>query len=358
MINAFGLKYAQAGFMFTSYFLAYTIFAPIVGVLSDLVGGRRVIASFSALLGIGAILMVLSSNLLTACFFSFIMGAGASASWTPIVGLLSKWFSPSKRGMAIGVALVGSGLSFGIMGLILPLMVPVYGWRFSWLLSGLTMAFLALVNWLWLRDTPSDMGLKERGPKPTYKKPLESLSFWLIAISYFFFAFALYVAMTYLPTYAIDELGFKEAIASALMTSLGFGTIPGSLLFPPLSDRLGRRNVLIACNLVFALIFLGFALVRNYVFLMLCSFILGMLSWGALGTYAASSAEYLPREWSGTVMGLWTISYGAGASISPPVAGYIADVSGSFFWAFILALISGLISTSLLAPLRKKKLGG
>lgn len=352
--------------MFTSYFVAYTIFAPIVGYLSDSMGSRKVIASFAALLGIGAILMGFSHHPQAIYLFSFLMGAGGSACWTPIVGLLSRWSSPSRRGMAIGIVLVGTGLGFSAMGLILPLFVGLYGWRLSWVFPGLIMVLFAFFDWLLLREAPIEAGGGRHeissNPDPQKRKPsrvsyrgiFRSLDFWLITVSYFFYSFTLYVAMDYLPTFAIDELGFEKILASTLMTAIGLGTLPGSLLFPTLSDRFGRKAVLIACDLAFALIFLGFASFGGYLPLAVISFLFGMFSWGGVGIYASSAAEYFPPESSGSVMGLWTISYGMGAFISPPIAGFLADVSGSFFFAFILALVTGLISSFLLLPLGRR----
>ncbi len=60
--------------------------------------------------------------------------------------------------------------------------------------------------------------------------------------------------------------------------------------------------------------------------------------------YGACSRDYFHENLTGTRVGLWTLFYGIGGIITPAVAGYLADKTGTLIYSFVFAVI--LISMS------------
>ncbi|MHC1627324.1 MAG: MFS transporter [Candidatus Nezhaarchaeales archaeon] len=87
MSSALSLTNDQIGVIVSAYFIAYALFTPIAGLLADKLGVKRVIASFIAVMGIGSLLMSLSSSFLHCLAFFFIVGLGSAASWAPMATL-------------------------------------------------------------------------------------------------------------------------------------------------------------------------------------------------------------------------------------------------------------------------------
>jgi MFS family permease len=92
---------------------------------------------------------------------------------------------------------------------------------------------------------------------------------------------------------------------------------------------------------------------QGYIALILCTLIFG-IGYGAIWpVYAASAVDYFSKESAGSVVGLWTIYLGVGSMLSPVVTGWTIDATGGYVWAFILAMISAIISLLLLLPISK-----
>lgn len=358
IMDALSLTNTQAAYIGSAYFVAYMVFAPLLGILTDKIGGRKVITTFCIVMGAGTVLMGTITYLWTACLFHFLVGVGAAACWAPVSALLQKWFSARRRGIALGILTVGAALGGAIIGLILPRILFGYGWRFSWYLLGLLALIMVPINGLLLRSKPEDVSVKVQGEVSNqgtpmaqidYREMLRTSKFWLIGTSYLAMSFATYIAYVFLVTYATEELKIELAVAGMLVTVSALCGIPGALILPTLSDRLGRRRTLAVSNLMLAFSLSAFVLVKSDVFLLTLSAVaLGVFSGGIWPIYAACAADYFSPSVAGTVMGFWTTLYGLGSTISPPIAGYLADLYGTFFWSFIMSSMVAVMATLLI----------
>jgi MFS family permease len=77
----------QAGVIYASYFVAYTVFSPILGTLSDGFGSRLLLSSFSTLLATGVLLMVFVTTVPTAAAIFALAGIGHAALLDSVRGL-------------------------------------------------------------------------------------------------------------------------------------------------------------------------------------------------------------------------------------------------------------------------------
>ncbi len=368
MIRELGITTTEAGLIYSGYFLAYAFFAPIVGTLTDRVGGRRVVALFCVVLGVGALMMGLINRWQTGFTSALIMGVGASATWTPIVALVSKWFGVKRRGRALGILTSGYGWGFGVMGILIPLIVASYGWRYCWYSLALMALSAALINALLLRSKPEELGLKPYGwtsedvggmvspGRINYRSIVREAGFWLIGASYFAISFATYIAMLYTVSYVNLELDVEYVVAAVLMSVVAFSGIPGGLIIPTLSDYLGRRGTMAVCNAVVAFTLISFVSVGSNLHVLIgIAALYGAFYSAIWPIYAAYAADYFSREAAGTVVGLWTVNYGIGAMTGSAVAGYVRDVTRTFFWSFTLASLMAGLSVALILVSKLKK---
>jgi MFS family permease len=141
--------------------------------------------------------------------------------------------------------------------------------------------------------------------------------------------------------------------ATRLIAVIAIAGVLGKLVLGHLSDTLGRIRVMILCGALVATGCLGLAYFQRYLILVLCTFIFG-IGYGAIWpVYAASAVDFFSKGSAGAVVGLWTIYLGVGSMISPVVTGWTIDVTGGYGWAFILAMMSAVISLLLLLPISK-----
>ncbi len=370
MIVSLRITKAEAGVIASSFYLSYTVFSPLVGFLVDRLSARKLLAFFSFILAGGTFLMHKPNSLFQASLFFGIVGMGSSAMWTPVVTVVQRWFGFRRRGMVLGILSISYTLGYGIMGLALPPLVALYDWRTCWLaLSGLAFALVPL-NAALLRSRPQEMNLNPWGDEPSfpprnssgetqprvsYRELLKIRNLWLVGISYFFIGFTAYVVNTFIVTYGTMELQFPFAQAAQLASAIAFSGIIGALFIPMLSDFLGRKKCLILINSSMAasillIIWAG----KNWTALLPAVSIFGVFYAAAWPMYAAAAADFFPSGATGSVLGFWTIFYGLGLSLSPTLGGYIADLTGTFTWSFLMAAMTGVLATFFLSRITSR----
>lgn len=369
MIKDLHLTKAQAGLIKSAFAITYLFFAPIMGLLTDRIGGRKVISFFCLFLGAGAFLMGKAESLFASAIFFGVVGVGAAAMWVPNATLIQRWFGTKKRGLALGILNASSGAGFGLMGLLLPMIVMEYNWRYGWFLLGSLGLSLSILNGLLLMDGPEDMGLTPWGRKPeetrgsdfpskkiSYFEILSQPQFWIIGISYLFVSYGSYALIDFIVTYGKMELNIPYDIASLFITVIAFSGIPGGILMMILSDHIGTKKSLLIIYVSFTLSILSIIFVGGRISLLIVAAAWFGVVYGAIfPMIAACARDYLPKEITGTVLGLLTIFYGIGAMTTPIVTGYLADVTGTFRWSFGLGAFAALLACFLTAFLKKQR---
>ena len=372
MIKDLQITKAQAGMIKSAFSLVYLLLAPLMGWLTDRIGGRRVISFFCLFLGAGTFLMGKAENLAGSVIFYSIVGIGAAATWVPIATIIQSWFGIRKRGFALGLLSSSYGLGYGLMGLILPAIVLRYNWRVGWFILGIAGFSLFVLNGLFVREQPQKMGLSPWGGSLEDRKEVTRSSqsrgyaeilkrgrFWVIGISYFAIAYGTYAVVDFIVTYGVMELKIPYQTASLFITVLAFAGIPGGILIMFLSDHIGRKKSLVIIQALIALtvlfvIFWG----KTTSLLMVGMGCFGFFYAPIFPMYAACVRDYFAKEITGTVLGLMTIFYGVGMMVSPALTGHLADVTGSFRWSFGLGALTAFVAAIVIGFLRRPRESG
>ncbi len=366
MLHTLSISKTQAGVVYSSYFIAYTIFSPLLGLLADRYNVRAILTLFVVILGTGAFLMSYSSSVLNASLFFTLAGIGHSACWVPVAALIQRWVTDKRRGIALSLADLGSGVGIIVWSSVLPVIVAAYSWREGWVSLGVIAFIVAGLNFLLVRDPPEEApasqgsghgGLPREPIRTTYMKLIKDTKFWLIGFSYLLVSFSILIPFTFLSTYAVEGLKAPYEIAARLVAVIGFLGIVGKLTLGTLSDTLGRIRVLMICCTFLAVGSLGMAFFQGLFNLILFTAIFG-LGYGALWPlFAAAARDYFPQKVAGSVIGLWTIFLGVGCIVSPIISGWAIDITGTYTAAFILSLTGSVIALLLLLPIPNIRTG-
>ena len=366
MVRSLGISRTEGGLTYGMLLITYTIFAPIVGNLTDRIGARKVITVSCAILATGILLMSTVDRLITALLFLAIAGIGISSTWTPVVALTTRWFSANKRGFVLGVITLGAQMGYGILGLAFPLLMARYNWRFGWVILGVSALVVAVLNGIVLRSKPEDLNLlpwgeKGKSSKPTlrihsnYRSILNKKVFWQIGISYFFISFCYYTFVSFIVTYGTSEIGIRYSIAASFASVLAFGTLIGSVPIATLSDSFGRNRTIFISEFAITLSVLLLLIARSNLWMIFVSIAIYGIFFGPIfPLYGACARDYFEEEVTGTVLGAWTFIYGIGAVIAPLIAGFLSDLTGTLRWGFALAGIASFTAAALLLPIRKQ----
>jgi MFS family permease len=363
MLPSLEITKTGAGIIYSSYFIAYTIFSPLLGMLADRINIHKLLTMFSIILGIGTFLMSYSYSVVGASLFFALAGIGAAACWSPVVALARRWVSDNRKGVTLALIDIGSSIGIAICGVALPFVVAGYGWRMGWQVLGVLAFLLVGINFFLIRNYPSDKPFKQNPTLKTsegisngitYFKIIRNLRFWLIGISYLLMAFSIIIPFTFLSTYAIQELRLSYATAARLITIISIASIVSKVILGNLSDIIGRVKLMVLCGVLMAIGCLGIACSRESLILIVSAAVFGFGQGPIFALYGAYASDFFPGRFTGGIIGLWTLLFGIGSMLSPIFAGLTIDIKGTFSYSFLLAMMMAFISIILLTPLMKR----
>jgi MFS transporter, OFA family, oxalate/formate antiporter len=362
MLPSLSITKAQAGVIYSSYFIAYTLFSPLLGLLSDRFDIRILISFFVALMGGGAFLMQYAGSVLQASLFFTLAGIGCAACWAPVMAIAQRWTSDKRRGLSL--ALVDAGSTLGVMaaGSLVPLVVAGSGWRPAWMSLGILGFGLAIMDFFLIRSSPAprytplpgQTGGQARLSGFSYRNLFRDKRFWIIGLAYLLTGFAIMVPFTFLSTYAVQELDLSYDSAAMLVTVIGIGGLAGKLTLGPLSDRLGRIKIMLLCAVLIGGGCLGIVYSRGWT-LILWTAVFGAGYGACWSMYAACAGDFFSKKAAGGIIGIWTFFLGLGLLSSPIIAGWIGDITGTLIWSFIISAGAAAVSFVLLLPLLKSR---
>lgn len=360
MLSSLAISKTEAGIIYSSYFFTYTLFSPVLGLLVDRTDARTILTVFVALLGIGAYLMSFSSTPIQGSIYFALAGIGHSACWAPVVTVVLRWVNEKRRGIALSVVDLGSTAGIAVWGIMIPVIIGSYSWRTVWAILGLSALAAAGINFLFVKSHPpielefrgSEKAARDRTPiKASYMAIFRDKKFHLIGFSYLLISFSILIPLTFLTAYATQELKISYQFAGVLVAVIGIAGAVGKLVLGHVSDIVGRIRVMILCGVLTAAGGFGLIFAHGFITLVLFTAVFG-IGYGTIWpVYAASARDLFSKEYSGSIVGLWTLYHGIGSVLAPVFAGWTIDATDKYVWALILTVTSAILSLLILMPL-------
>ena len=367
MKEGLSLTYTQMGWIGTGNFTGYLIFSLLGGYLATRIGPRLVISVALVLVAVSLFLTGISDSFEFALAMRILTGAGSAASNVPIMALASAWFATSRRGMATGILVSGSSVALLFLGPLIPLILesfPGYGWRVSWYVLGGATLFIALLNYLFLRNHPEEKGLKPFGEPAQLPPSLSSHSFsmknlytsrslWHLAVIFFTFGFSYIIFMQYFSAYLVNEAGLGVEKAGSFLMLLGILSIFCGPFWGTVSDFIGRKYGLALVLLTQGICYLIFGLMKSDVGYLLSTILFGLTAWSVPSIIAAAVGDTVGPRLTPAALGFTILIFGTGQALAPPIGGRIADFTGSFTSAFLLSAVVAFAGMTASLLLRK-----
>lgn len=373
MQQGLGLTHEQTGFIASANMFGYFISALGAGLLASRFGPRVIIVIGLLWVGLTMAATGLANGMHTAALARFLTGVGSAGANVAIMGLAAAWFAARRRGMAMGFLVGGSGLGIAITGWTVPLINGIYleaGWRYNWFLLGAIVVVIAVLALLVLRNSPAEKKLAPIGEIPgtcaAGGREKESAAIGIkdivsikgvfpLGAMYFCFGFSYIITATYMVTFLVEELGCSQDLAGQIWGTAGMLGIGSGLMWGMLSDRLGRRSILVTVFLIQAGCYLLLqARFTDGFLLWLPAILYGLTAWSIPGLAASCCGDLSDARRAPAVLGFITLVFGLGQVLGPASAGYIKEFTGSFAWAFVLAAVvaalGGLFSSRLVIP--------
>jgi MFS family permease len=364
-----GLSNTQTGMLATANMIGYLALSAIGGALASRYGPRIVIVLGLILTGVAMFFTGLAQGFFSAAFWRAVTGIGSGASNVAVMGLIAPWFAPKRRGFESGIIVSGSSVALILIGSLVPRLLALVGnsgWRVCWMIFGAVTFFLALLCALFLRNRPAEVGAQPFGASSSEPSPLtvkskvmewgrvyRSIPVWHLGIVYTAFGFSYVIYMTFFAKYLIAEGGYTREAAGNLFMIVGWCSLFCGIIWGTVSDVIGRKYAMITVYLIHAIAFSLFALWPVPPGFTISAILYGLTAWSLPAIIAATCGDVLGPKLAAAAFGFTTIFLGIGQILGPSVAGGLADGTGSFSPAFLLAggvALLGAIGTSLLRP--------
>lgn len=354
-----GLSLTQVGAALAFFTLASPFFSPIGGILADKYGARVVLSLAGMVVAIASIAryFITDGNQLVAAMF--VAGAGFACFGPVIPKALSAVFTTKEFGKANGIAFaafgVGSTVAFALSASVLSPMLG--GWRMTAVAYGVLSAVMSVCWALIYRDDAGALAQQEQAPAEDtsqasglFSQLLRNPNLLRISFFFAFFAAALFAVLSVLPRVFEDRGLEQPGTLAALMT----GTmVVFNILGGAISDRVGRKPVLVICSITFGICIPGLLALSGL------PLVLALILAGAAAGPIIPVSTAIPVEMpdigpalAGTALGILFMIGNFGGFAGPLAVGWLIEISGSPWSGFMLAAILVILAPILIFKLR------
>jgi MFS family permease len=367
VLNEFGWTKAMTSGAFSLASMMNGLLAVAVGGLTDKFGPRMVMTVCGLFLGLGFMLMSQISNVFHLyLFYGIFVGAGMSGSFIPLTSTVARWFF-KRRGLMTGIVAAGSGIGALIGPPVASRLIPIYGWRTSYVILGSITLLVVVLSAQFIKRDPTQVGqipygknqreqvgLNLRVEGLSLKEAVSSTRFWIFFTTGFCYGYCVFAIMVHITPHAIES-GISAVRAANILAAIGCLSIVGKVLLGRVGDIVGNRRTLILGFILMSLALIGLVPAPIAWMLFLIAGLFGFAFGGIAVSHSPLVAELFGLRSHGVIFGVFGMSVGWGGAMGPLLTGYLFDVTNSYQMAFLLCAVISLAGILFAALLRTEK---
>ncbi len=363
------------------------LLGPVGGYLVDRFGPRRMMFIGVGIMGFGFLWMsVVESLVMFYVVYLLLISVGMSIGIrVPALVAPTNWFV-KKRGIALGIATSGVGLG-GVIVPILGWLIIIMGWRPTAAIAGIVIWAVGIPLASVMRHRPEQYGLLPDGRiavssiepqqvsaggdaihaeevtppgesdvEATYSiaEALRTPVFWLLSVVFGLRQLIIGAIGLHQVPFLIG-IGINPQMAAAVLGMTALTSILGRLGFGWLADRIPARFVMAITIGLAAMGPLILAYVTEWWHLIFFVLIYGVGWGGGATTMSIVRADYFGRRAFGTISGMMDFVQMFGLVLGPIFAGFVYDMTESYYIAFIVFAVSGTLGAAIMVFLRPPK---
>jgi len=291
--------------------------ATMLGIIIILVG------LFTAALGF-------SDSFLAALAFAT-LGGMAITSWHPTaISALSRRF-PERRGFAIALHGTGGSIGEALGPLLVGGLLLVLGWRLVFESVGVSSMLGGVAVWLMLQRTWGNR-TDATATIAVYLRSVQELlgnrRILILLVMVVGYSATQSAIITFLPIYIQLDVGYSASVMSLYIAASQIAGILSQPAMGFLSDRYGRKQVLVPGLLLLGIAAMAIAVASPGVLLFVVVVLMGAVQFPLMSIFLAAVSDIAGENVQGTVVSLVFGVTMVIAGVSPYIGGLLADTYG------------------------------
>lgn len=318
VIRQFGITSTQVGLLITFFTLPGVVLAPVMGVLADRLGRKKILVPSLFLFAVAGTACAFTRDFNIFLSLRALQGIGAASLGTINVTVIGDLYSGRRRAEAMGlnasVLSIGTASYPAIGGAL-----AVFGWSYPFMLPvvALPIGILTITS-LRSPEPRNRQNLKEyMGSTWTYMKNIRVIALFLAGILTFIILYGAY--LTYFSILLNVSFGASSLIIGILLSVMSLATAA-------ISWQLGRINRWMSLGNIIKLAFVFYAIAMflipfmHSLWLMIIPSIIFGIGHGAnIPSIQTGVANLAPMEYRAAFMSINTTMLRVGQSIGPPL---------------------------------------
>jgi MFS family permease len=326
---------------------------PLVGILSDRIGSRWVLAAGGLLYGGGLIALARITQAgglyLT---LGLVVGLALSATtYVVVLGAVGQLVAPERRSSTFGIITAAGSSGMFVVPPLAQFLLDSFGWQTALILLGGSTAVIVLLAF----GLPNKPTLTATGVEEPFveilKKARGHVGYLLLITGFFVCGFHVAFIATHLPAYLSDN-GLSPFAGAGALSLIGGFNIVGSFFFGWLGDTYRKKYLL-------SLIYIGRVIVIALFLLLPLTQTSALVFAGAIGFLwlatvpltSGTVAQIFGVRYLSTLFGIVFLSHQVGAFLGVWLGGRLYDTTGSYDLVWYMAIGLGVLASLVHMPI-------
>ena len=338
-----GLSYSQIGLIMTCNYIASAIANVPGGVLVDTVGRKGLLMAVSLFwIGFPYLLIGFTHSyvMLLACVA--LVGFGNSLWHPTAIPTLGRRY-PERKGLVLSVHGMGGNVGDAVAPVVVGAALTVLTWREVVVFNvapGLIVAALLFV-FLGSMRVGSKRSDADKQSFADYLAGLKGLfrsrSLVLLSTGSAFRTMTQSALLTFLPLYLANQMGYSPFWVGMCLFALQAAGFAAAPIAGHLSDRMGRKQILVSSMLATAVVLIAMAVSGGSPLFVALVAVLGFFLYATRPVIQAWLLEATPKNMGGSSIGVLFGAQALGGAIGPLLGGMVADRFGLLAAFYFLA---------------------
>ncbi|MBX5436534.1 MAG: MFS transporter [Alicyclobacillaceae bacterium] len=361
------LDNTQIGMISSALSLTFAFFNFFGGWFSDAIGKKKPILLVAILaFSLCSVFTGVVGGVAAMIAVRMIMGAAEGPILPIAQSIMAIESSDNRRGFNMAFLQSGAGTVWSVIiaPVVLVALANAYGWRHAFYLTIIPGIILVILAALFVRE-PKIENFKapltdaaEAAGQVRYRDVFRHRNVWLCLIIGIFFNIWFGASFTFGPVFYTEVKHFSASTASYVMSITGIGGLFWTIVGPILSDRFGRKPIMVIFSFVCALTPIVNLVVNSVSWLVILGVVFAVAG-GPMALYMATiPAESIPARFHAATIGLM-VGTGEllGSAVGNTLVGMAADkfgLSAVQYIAIGCAILVGILSMFLIETLPSK----